>query len=230
MGQSRARVRAINHVAECISDRRANQRHWVAIAIGLTIFVAIALAVRLGVTDGWDRWVLLAMRRPGDLSMAGPRWLREAAVDVTALGSTTIVLLVVVTAAMFLAFNRRAREAVMISGCAGSGYVLMQLLKAGFDRPRPEVVPHAILATGASFPSGHAMLSAFTYLTLAGIITRGRHPRSMRILLWWIAAMLVVMIGSTRVYFGVHWPTDVLAGWIAGGVWAALWARRSGSL
>jgi undecaprenyl-diphosphatase len=92
------------------------------------------------------------------------------------------------------------------------------------------VVPDAILAIGASFPSGHAMLSAITYLTLAGIITRGRYRRSMRILLWWIAEIPVVMIGSTRVDFGLHWPTDVLAGWIAGSVRATLWAHRSESL
>jgi undecaprenyl-diphosphatase len=204
----------------CGDSRRA----WVAIALGVAIFVAIAAAVRAGITDAPDRSILLAMRLPGDLSMAGPRWLRQAALDITALGSTTIVFVVVAVAAVWLSLNRRAREVVLLSGCAGSGYVLMRVLKAAFNRGRPEVVPHAIMATGASFPSGHAMLSALTYLALAGIAARGR-PGTVRLFFWWIASTLILTIGATRVYLGVHWPTDVLAGWSAGAVWAILWTE-----
>lgn len=200
-----------------------------AIAVGIAIFVAIAIAVHLGAAHAFDRALLLALRRPGDLSMAGPRWLRQAALDLTALGSATIVVLVVGTAAISLALNRRGRDALLLSGCAASGYVLMRLLKAGFDRPRPQVVPHAVAVTDASFPSGHAMLSALAYLTLAAILSRGRNPRAVRIFLWSIASLLILMIGLTRVYLGVHWPTDVLAGWIAGGVWAMFCVRVAGN-
>ncbi len=192
-------------------------------------FAGIALAVRLGAAYTFDRALLLALRRPADLSMAGPRWLPEAALDITALGSTTVVLLLIVAGAIFFVLKRRGRDALSLSVCVGTGYVLMRVLKAAFDRPRPDVVPHAVRVTDASFPSGHAMLSAIVYVTLAALITRGRLPRGAKGIVWSIASLLILMIGSTRVYFGVHWPTDVVAGWIAGGVWAMFCRRLAGS-
>lgn len=211
--------------------RRAAECEWLAIAASTGLFVAVAIAVDRGATDTFDRALLLSMRRPGDLSMAGPPWLRQGALDITALGGPTIVFLIVAASATFLALNRSRRDALWLSGCASSGYVLMRLLKALFDRPRPQVVPHAILVTDASFPSGHAMLAAITYLTLAALITGNRparYRRAARIFVWSMASLLILAIGLTRVYFGVHWPTDVLAGWIAGGVWAIFWWRLAG--
>jgi undecaprenyl-diphosphatase len=176
--------------------------------------------MRLGATDSFDRALLLAMRRSAGLSMAGPRWLSQAALDITGLGSTTIVFLAVAASAMFLTFRRRGRDALWLSVCVASGYVLMRVLKVAFDRPRPEIVPHAVRVTDASFPSGHAMLAAITYWTLAAVITRGQFSHRARIFIWSVVSLLILMIGWSRVYLGVHWPTDVLAGWIAGGVWA----------
>jgi undecaprenyl-diphosphatase len=188
--------------------------------------------VRLGATDSFDRALLLAMRRSADLSMAGPRWLPQAALDITGLGSTTIVFSGVAALAIFLTFRRRGRDAFWLSVCVATGYVLMRVLKVAFDRPRPEIVAHAVRVTDVSFPSGHAMLAAITYWTVAAVVTRGQYSHGARILIWSIASLLILMIGLTRVYLGVHWPTDVLAGWIAGAVWAMFWcllARSSAS-
>jgi undecaprenyl-diphosphatase len=104
-----------------------------------------------------------------------------------------------------------------------SGTVASTLLKLGFDRPRPDLVAHLAHAQSSSFPSGHAMLSAVTYLTLGVLLARVHKKRRTKIIVMTYAITLTLLIGSSRVYLGVHWPTDVLAGWALGAAWAGLW-------
>jgi undecaprenyl-diphosphatase len=114
----------------------------------------------------------------------------------------------------------------------GSGFLLSSILKVLFQRPRPELVPHAVYVSTASFPSGHSMLSAVTYLTLGALLARSQAHRRLKAYLILVAVLLTLLVGVSRVYLGVHWPSDVLAGWTAGASWsiicwlAARWLQR----
>ena len=104
---------------------------------------------------------------------------------------------------------------------ATGGIIASFLLKAAFSRPRPDLVPHHSIVYSSSFPSSHSMASAVTYLTLAVVMARAHGRRRVKAYFVVIAALLTMTVGLSRVYLGVHWPTDVLAGWTAGTVWAA---------
>jgi undecaprenyl-diphosphatase len=198
------------------------------IAAGVWIFALIAGEVREGETLSFDRDILLAMRRP-DLSLKGSREFQEAARDVTALGGIVVLTLVTAATAGFLALDGKRRMAGFLCASILTGTLAATLLKDLFHRPRPDIVPHAVYATSGSFPSGHSMLSAITYLTLGALLARSHQRRALKVYFLLLAALLTLMVGVSRVYLGVHWPTDVLAGWIAGAVWALcswLVARR----
>lgn len=186
-------------------------------------FMTLAGLVMEGPQHALDERLLLAMRDPGDLSTpVGPAWLPEAARDVTALGSTVILTWVTLMAAGHLALRRKWRSMLYVLVTVGGGLLLSQLLKMGFDRPRPDLVPHNTTVFTASFPSGHAMLSAVVYLTLGALLMRLESRRRLRIYIMSVAIFLAVVVGLSRIYLGVHWPTDVLAGWLAGATWALL--------
>lgn len=194
----------------------------VAIAAGVWAFAALATKVDEGHTRGFDRRILLSMRRPGDLAPLGPPALVEAARDVTALGGVVVLGILSTGVAVFFVLDGKSHLAGFLAVSIASGEGLSVLLKDFFDRPRPEIVPHAAYASSSSFPSGHSMMSALTYLTLGAMLATYHKRRRLKAFFLLTAALLVFMIGLTRVYLGVHWPTDVLAGWTAGGVWALL--------
>jgi undecaprenyl-diphosphatase len=132
-------------------------------------------------------------------------------------------MLLVIAVASYMVAVRNVRSALLLVGAVVSGGILSETLKLGFDRPRPDLVAHMAHATSSSFPSGHAMLSAVVYLTLGAVLVRLHDERRMKTLIMTFAILITVLIGASRVYLGVHWPTDVLAGWIMGAVWSALW-------
>ncbi len=176
-----------------------------------------------GDTHAFDHAVLLALRDPADPSdPIGPWWVELAARDVTSLGS--MVVLIYATAAVlgYLALSGRRAAAALVLVAVSGGMALSSLLKIGFDRPRPDLVPHAVEVSTASFPSGHAMLSAVTYLTLGALLARVQPSRRLKAFLLGLAVTLTILVGASRVYLGVHWPSDVLAGWCVGAAWASL--------
>jgi undecaprenyl-diphosphatase len=193
-----------------------------AVAAGVLIFVTIAINVKEGATQAFDRRLLLAMRQPGDLSPIGSRSVQEAARDFTSLGGAAVLALVTLATAGFLALDGKKHMALFTCASVAGGVVMSSLLKDVFQRPRPEIVPHIVYASNTSFPSGHSMLSAVTYLTIGALLARSHERRALKAYFLVIAALLSIMVGVTRVYLGVHWPTDVLAGWTAGAVWALL--------
>ena len=168
----------------------------------------------------FDRAVMLAFRH-ADLSPIGPAVLPSVARDVTSLGSVAILTLATVLSAIYLWLISKRHAAYFLVATILSGTWLSTVLKALVARPRPDIVPHLTTMSNYSFPSGHSMMSAVTYLTLAALIARGRKP-AVRRFSFFAAALLTIMVGITRVYLGVHWPTDVLAGWLFGGLWTAL--------
>jgi undecaprenyl-diphosphatase len=193
-----------------------------AIGAGVWGFGVLASEVDEGETSAFDRKILLSMRHPGDLTPKGSRAFQEAARDVTGLGGVTILGLVTIVTAGFLILDGKKHMAGFAVASVTSGMFVAELLKDIFQRPRPEIVPHMAYASNSSFPSGHSMMSAVTYLTLAALLARSQERKRLKAYLLLVAVFLSVIVGASRVYLGVHWPTDVLAGWMAGSIWAAL--------
>ncbi len=208
-----------------------------SVAATVLAFLLLASIVSEGEAGRFDRAILLAMREPGDPSQpVGPLWLELAARDITSLGGYPVVTLVTLLTAGLLLIVHKRGTALLVLVSVGGGMLLSMTLKNVYERPRPDLVPHEVAVYTSSFPSGHAMLSAVTYLTLGALLARVEPRRRVRTYLVAIAVMLTLMIGASRIYLGVHWPTDVLAGWCAGAGWAALcwsaalWLQRRGRI
>ena len=204
---------------------------------GIWLFLELADAVGEGVTTRFDHALLMMLRTPGDPSdPLGPGWLEELGRDLTALGGVGVLTLITLIVSGFLLLEGKSRAALLVLAAVGSGLMFSTLLKMGYDRPRPDLVPHGSIVYTASFPSGHAMLSAVVYLTLGGLLARVQPRRRLKSFLLLTAAVLTVLVGISRVYLGVHWPTDVVAGWTAGAIWASVcwliasWLQRRGDV
>lgn len=188
-----------------------------ATAAALWVFLVLAGEVREGETTGFDRHVLLWFRTPTDLAQPiGPRWLQETARDVTALGGFTVLSSIGVSAVILLLMHGRRLQAMIFAGVVIAAQVLIEVLKSILGRARPDLVPHHDFVYSASFPSGHSAMTPVVYLTLAAILAAGEPRRAVRAFLLVAAVLLVIAVGVSRVYLGVHWPTDVLAGWTLG--------------
>jgi undecaprenyl-diphosphatase len=186
-------------------------------------FLVLAQLVAEGHTRALDERILLAFRTPGDLSRPiGPVWAEEVARDITAMGSTVNLWLATLAVAGFLALDRRYAAMGFVVGAVLSGWVLSFALKSAFARPRPDLVPHLMRAYFSSFPSGHSMMSAVVYGTLGSLLSSLVTRRRLKFYFLAVAALAAGLVGVSRVYLGVHYPTDVLAGWSAGLAWATL--------
>jgi len=221
------------------TSRYRAERPWPP-AIGLPLALAVlCLLVLAGLVAGhsgdrlagMDRALYLLFRDATDPGLPlGPAWLREAVRDLTALGSTLVLGIVTATAALFLLLLRRQAEVLLLLAAVLGGQVLISLLKLAFARPRPDLAPHAAEVFTASFPSGHAGVSAATYLTLALVLRATASPRLAGPGLL-LAGLMIVGIGASRLYLGVHWPSDILAGWCLGTAWAlSCWAGYAAML
>jgi undecaprenyl-diphosphatase len=190
-------------------------------ALPVVAFALLASVVVEGQTRGLDTRVLLLFRVEGNPSVVvGPAWLKDAMRDITALGSTSVLSIIVAGAAGFLAVSGLPRAALMTVASVVSGVLLSSSLKFGFSRPRPELIPQDIAVYTASFPSGHTTLSAVVYLTLGALLCRTQASLGAKRYILCFAAFLTGIVGVSRVFLGVHWPTDVVAGWLVGGSWA----------
>jgi undecaprenyl-diphosphatase len=188
-----------------------------AVTGALAGFAALADEVGEGGTSRIDRLVLLAFRVPGHPDVAiGPQWVQESARDVTALGGFTVLMLVSLAATAMLLIHGRRLQALVFVSTVALAQVASEALKRWIDRPRPALVTHLDLVYSSSFPSGHAMMTPAVYLTLAGILAAGERRPGEKALLLGGAAVLSAVVGVSRVYLGVHWPTDVLGGWALG--------------
>lgn len=223
--------------------------HWLGqyeltmLLAGLLIFASIYGFVELagdvveGDTHAVDEQILLAMRNPADWrDPIGPYWVEEAMRDFTALGGGGILTLLTLIVTTYLMLQRKFESMALVAAAITGGVLLSLLLKQGFDRPRPDLVPHGAYVTMASFPSGHSMLSAVTYLTLGALLARIHPRRRFKAFFLLVAGLLTLLVGISRIYLGVHWPTDVLGGWAVGAAWAlfcwlaARWLQRRGRL
>ncbi len=193
------------------------------VAGGLWGFVELMEVARAGTPRSFDADILLAFRQAGQPNVpVGPLWLEGAMRDITSLGSASVLVLITTATIIYFLLVRRWATALLIFVAVVGGQVLSSLLKVGIDRPRPELVSHLVTETSLSFPSGHAMLSAVTYLTLGSLAARFLPGRVAKVYVLSLSVLVAVLVGVSRIYLGVHWPSDVLAGWCAGFAWAML--------
>lgn len=188
-------------------------------------FAFLAHKVAGGRTQSLDDRIILALRNPADpADPVGPAWVEEIGRDLTALGGVAAMALLTAGVLAYLAFEGRWSAAALVLAATAGGLVISTLLKAAFNRPRPALVPHLSHAVTSSFPSGHSLLSATVYLTLGVMLARLADRRREKVFFIAAALLLTLLVGSSRVYLGVHYPTDVLAGWTVGLAWAlACW-------
>lgn len=195
-----------------------------AVIIGLVwAFVGLADEVLEGDTRDFDTWLLLHLRDPADSQrLWGPGWVQEMMRDISGLGSTIVVCAVAIGSAIYLALRGQKMSGAVVIAAAALSTLLSNLLKFHFDRPRPDLVPHGVETYTASFPSGHALLSAMVYLMLGALMAEAHSERRLKIFFMALAMLLTTVIGLSRIYFGVHWPSDILAGWMIGAVCALI--------
>lgn len=185
------------------------------------VFGIIANLSTDGASDPFDRWLLQSFR--DEMGRAAyPRWLAEAIRDVSALGSAPVVSLICGVVLGYLVMIRKRAAALLVLVAIAGGGILNNVLKSTFERPRPDFIEPLASVSSASFPSGHATFSAITYLTLAALLARTTPRLRLRLYAIAIGLLLTVLVGMTRVILGVHYPTDVLAGWCIGAAWSLL--------
>lgn len=214
-------------------ENRMSPLHWdtpiekLTIAIVLSAvfcifaFYSLADAVHEGETERFDIMLMSALHHPGNpADPIGPPWFEELVRDVSALGSNGIALLILAIGAGYLTLTgHRATAGVLFVSIVG-GIIMASLLKLGFDRPRPDIFPQHTRVFTSSFPSSHAAVSATVYLTLGALIARSQRLYKVKLFVLTASIIVVFLIGLSRVYLGVHWPSDVLAGWTIGAAWA----------
>ncbi len=207
------------------------------IVLGISAFVGITEGVLEADTQELDDRLLLALREPGDSGdPIGPGWLELAAGEITSLGGTALLTLITLIVAGFLWLHGKRAMLVLLLISILGGVFLSFGLKGLIGRPRPSAVPHLAVVSTASFPSGHAFMSAVVYLTLGSLLAAMLPRRALKLYVIFVSLTLTCLIGISRVYLGVHYPTDVLAGWTGGLVWAltcwvvARWLQRRGAV
>lgn len=193
------------------------------LGVGLLVMFFVWLGDEMGEGDthAIDNAILLALRDAPD-DPIGSYAVEAGVMHISALGSGVVAALITTIAAAYLLLAKRIRYALtLIAVAAGTGLV-MTFLKPLYDRERPTVVTHIDPPGGLSFPSGHSMLSAALYLTLAMMIARSLEHRRLRMFAVATGAFIAFLIGLSRIYLGVHYPSDVIAGWTVGAAWALL--------
>lgn len=219
------RVRHAHPLYPSIHETPHRQPHpivFLIVAIGAFVFLKLGSEVMEGDQFALDRLILQGLRQGTNLAIpVGPAWLQTTMIDVTSLGGVTILTLLTVIITGYLMALRRISTALFLLLAIAGGALASRLLKSGYARSRPDLVAHLVEVHTTSFPSGHAMNSAITYLALGALLARAEKDWRVRIYIITVAILLTLTIGTSRVYLGVHWPSDVLAGWCVGASWAA---------
>lgn len=193
--------------------------------LGAAIYAFLQIADEVAENEWlhFDRAILLFFRAPGDpATPVGPFWLRETMTEITSLGGYPVLVVLVAIVIGYLLVVRLYGPALYVALSLAMGMLLSQILKSVYDRTRPDFVDHLVDTHTASFPSGHATMSTVVYLTLAALIVRLVADTRARIYVLAVAVLVSFAVGVSRVYLGVHYPTDVAAGWALGAGWASL--------
>jgi len=205
-------------------DKAATRRFYPAPVLGLALTLgAWCWLTFSGQLQGLDETLLLWFRVPGDMATAvGPTWLTNLVTGITHIGDSIFLIILCVAMIAWLFLREQKAAALTLLGCAGGAFVMTPLLKALFGRARPDIVEHLVHASSASFPSGHTLRSAVVYLTIFLVLRRV--PENDGIArMFPVVLLLVAAIGSSRIFLGVHWPSDIVGGWLIAGLWVSLW-------
>jgi undecaprenyl-diphosphatase len=187
------------------------------VVAGVWGFIALTDRVMEGHSEKFDQSLIVWFH-----THRGPAWLRDAGRDLTALGGVTVLTLVTTTVTGFLLITRKRAAAILVVVAVVGGLLIGDTIKKSIDRGRPPKEYQEAYVYTASYPSGHSMLSAVTYLTLGALLAQVTAGLWIRIYIIVVAMLVTFLVGLSRVYLGVHWPTDVLAGWTAGLVWSII--------
>jgi undecaprenyl-diphosphatase len=221
------RTGVLGRLGRALTAAEARVLAAVALAAGgVWALLLLGGEVREGETSAFDRRIEVALRVPGQPHQpVGPPWLSESLRDVSALGGTTVIVLATLVACAALIFHKLWRRAAVLAGVVALASLSDQVLKRFYDRPRPDFAAAGLVTYAQSFPSGHSTSSAALWLSLAMIAASFERQRRAKSFWFAIAGLIILAVGFSRVYLGVHWPTDVLAGWMLGACWAlAGWA------
>ncbi len=176
-----------------------------------------------GAFEAFDHSLLLLFREGSDpATLVGPSWLASVVTGITHIGDSIFLIVLSVGVLGYGVYQRKKLEVLTLVGCIGGVFLLTPLLKNLFGRPRPDIVDHLVHASSASFPSGHTLRSAVVYIALFFILQRLLSVHSLTKYSP-IVGILIVAIGSSRVVLGVHWPSDIIGGWLIAGLWLLLW-------
>ncbi len=196
-----------------------------ALVVAALCWAGFAVMVWLVLTDGagWlDEPGLLAARTGEGREFAGTALMLEIVRDVTALGGVFLRNLFAVAAVVALLFLKLRREAVLLFLTVALGWIVNTAVKGFVGRERPQIVPHLMEAGGESFPSGHSFNSAVVYIAIALAFAALSRRHSVRYTVILAAMLVSAMVAWSRVLLGVHFPSDVIAGWLGGAGWAFL--------
>jgi undecaprenyl-diphosphatase len=203
---------------------------------GVLTFVLVFDLVQRGRVQSLDERIMLRMRAVEGEGWVSPKVSQEVGRDLTALGGVAVLTFMTLAVTGYLLITRKYHAALLVFLATLGGLSLSSLLKHVIDRPRPTVVEHLSGAMTSSFPSGHSMMAAVVYLTLATLLNRFVRQQRVKLYVLSLAVVLTILVGVSRVYMGVHYPTDVLAGWSAGLAWAVVcwlvtrWLQRHGAV
>lgn len=208
----------------------------IAFLFAASVFVHLAFSAPQGDYLPLEDKILQSFRQPGTDLPLGPEWVSSGVRDLTAMGGAVVIILLTLMITGYLFLTRRHAAAVLLLVATAGGQVMNATLKHLFGRERPEATLHLVEVRSLSFPSGHSMAASIFYLTTGALLTQTAKRRREKIYLIAAVLLVTVLIGFSRVYLGVHYPTDVVAGWCAGTVWALLcwavarWMRSRGQL
>jgi len=188
----------------------------------LLVFTYVAKEVVSGESKGFDEMTLNYLRHDGKIMEDEQTWLTGMMIDVTALGGTTTIFMITAAVVFYLLIQKQYEFMWLILIATIGGAILSFGLKELFARQRPPLIYHLLTVKSLSFPSGHAMMSSVVYLTQGALLAKVRSNKNLRVYILLVAIILVFLIGISRIYLGVHYPTDVLAGWSVGLAWASL--------
>lgn len=196
-----------------------------AVCLGVAVFAGVTETVAEGEYHEAEKRLMQSLRRADDPSVpVGPRWLRHVSLDISALGGGAVLTLMTLVVLGYLALERRWHAMIFLVIAALGGMGLNRAMKAFFGRERPDIVPHLSEVSSASYPSGHSMLSSIIYLALGVMLARSVPSRRLKVYVIAVALGLSFLVGLSRIHLGVHYPTDVIAGWAAGTTYAVLCA------
>ncbi len=187
----------------------------------LLFFTFVAKEVVSGESKGFDSMVLNYLRHDGKFLSDQQLWLTGMMTDITSLGGVTVIFLITAAVFFYLLIQGQHEFMWLILIATIGGALLAFGLKELFARERPPLIFHLLTVKSMSFPSGHAMMSSIVYLTQGALLAKVQSNKNLKVYILITAVFLVFLIGMSRIYLGVHYPTDVLAGWSVGLAWAS---------